>query len=336
LEGRGENLEEFNQFLFRAVHPDISFGTASDRYAGWMGQIYSREKYAYRTTQRPKVIKGKTYKEEILPVDCLEDYFEHFSILEIDYTFYGPLLDEHSRPNPNFFLLKKYGTFLREQDFFFLKVPQVITARKFRRGLEFVNNESYLNTHIFTEQFYKPALHLLGSKIKGFIFEQEYHRQSERIPEEEMASSLDRFFETIPHDDRYHLELRTESYLEDPVFEVLKKHGVGQILSHWTWLPPLKQQFKKSGQRFFNAGRQALIRLMTPRDIRYEDAYAMAYPFDRLVEGMVQPLMIEDTVRLMGTAVDRDIRLNIIVNNRSGGNAPLIARQIAEKFATKD
>jgi hypothetical protein len=131
----------------------------------------------------------------------------------------------------------------------------------------------YLNPQAFTERFYKPALHLLGSKIKGFIFEQEYHRQPERIPEMEMASSLDHFFLAIPKDDRFHLELRTDSYLKEPVFQVMKKHGVGQVLSHWTWLPPLEKQFKKSGECFFNSGRQSLIRLMTPRDMRYEDAY---------------------------------------------------------------
>ena len=83
-------MEEFHNFFFRGLHPDISLGTASDRYAGWIGQIYSKEKYDKRISRRPKVMKGKTFSEETLPVDSLEEYFEHFSILEIDYTFYRP------------------------------------------------------------------------------------------------------------------------------------------------------------------------------------------------------------------------------------------------------
>ncbi len=75
-----------------------------------------------------------------------------------------------------------------------------------------------------------------------------------------------------------------------------------------------------------------MVRLMTPLKVRYEEAYARAFPFDKLVEGMVQSRMIEDTVHLMRAAIDQDIGLNIIVNNRSGGNAPLVARQIAEEF----
>jgi uncharacterized protein YecE (DUF72 family) len=329
-------MEAFDRFLFRNLHPNIFLGTASDRYAGWLGQIYSREKYVNRITRRPKVFGQKTFKEEVLPVDCVEEYFEHFSILEIDYTFYRPLLDDRGKPTQNFFLLKKYGDFLKEGNFLFLKVPQSLMARKIHKGSDYVTNADYLNPHIFTEQFYKPALHLLGSKIKGFILEQEYHRQSERIPEPEMASSLDHFFAALPRDDRYHLELRTESYLQAPVFAVLEKYGVGQVLSHWTWLPPLEKQFRKAGERFFNAGRQGVTRLMTPIGLRYEEAYERAFPFDKLVEGMLQPRMIEDTVRLMRTAVDQDIRLNIIINNRSGGNAPLVARQLAEQFSNID
>ena len=37
-----------------------------------------------------------------------------------------------------------------------------------------------------------------------------------------------KFFQAIPKDDRYHLELRTDLYLRDQLFEVLERHGVGQ------------------------------------------------------------------------------------------------------------
>jgi hypothetical protein len=71
---------------------------------------------------------------------------------------------------------------------------------------------------------------------------------------------------------------------------------------------------------------------MTPRGVRYEQAYAMAHPFDRLVEGMLSPSMVRDAVHLMQVAVDRRVDLNVIVNNRAGGNAPLIARTLSQEF----
>lgn len=62
-----------------------------------------------------------------------------------------------------------------------------------------------------------------------------------------MAAALDKFFQKIPKYHRYHLELRTDLYLRDQIFEVMEKIGVGQILSHWTWLPPLRKQLAKAG-----------------------------------------------------------------------------------------
>ena len=321
------------QFKFRDLHPNIFLGTASDRYAGWIGQIYSAEKYLGRIGKRSKKMKGKSFIEETLPVDSIVEYFEHFSILEIDYTFYRLLLDDRDKPTPNFFLLKQYGSYLKDDDRLFLKVPQIITAKKIWQGTHFAANDLYLKSDCFTEQFYKPALSLLGNRIKGFIFEQEYHRKNECLSEEGLVCPLEDFFGAIPRDDRYHLELRTESYLRDSVFTVMEKYGVGQVLSHWTWLPPLERQFKKSGGHFLNSGRQALIRLMTPRNMRYEDAYEKAYPFNTLVEGMLQPRMIEETVSLVRTGLDQNIQMNIIINNRSGGNAPLVAEKLSEAFS---
>jgi hypothetical protein len=100
-------------------------------------------------------------------------------------------------------------------------------------------------------------------------------------------------------------------------------------------LPPLRKQLAKADGRFFNAGKELVIRLMTPLDMCYEDAYARAYPFDKMVDGMLQPEMVLETVEIVKGAVDKRLLVNLIVNNRAGGNAPLIARKIAERLFPK-
>lgn len=323
------NVETFH---FRGLHPLVFMGTASDRYAGWMGQIYTPERYVGQITRRSHTVGGKAFVEEVLPVASVEEYFDHFRVLELDFTFYRFLLDEDGRPTSNYHVLRKYREHLGEGDSLILKVPQVIFAQKLLRGGGFIANEAYLNPDMFRRRFFEPANEILGPTLRGFIFEQEYQRQKERTTPEEMASAMDTFFGAIPTDRRYHVELRTDSYLCKPVFEVLAKHGVGRVLSHWTWLPPLRKQFAKSETAVLNSGGQCLIRLMTPRRVRYEEAYARAYPFGGLVNGMLDPQMVEETAELMWTAVDRGIEINVIVNNRAGGNAPLIARQVATRF----
>ena len=74
---------------------------------------------------------------------------------------------------------------------------------------------------------------------------------------------------------------------------------------------------------------------MTPLDMRYEDAYVKAHPFDRLVDGMLQPEMVLETVEIVKTAIEKGVLVNLIVNNRAGGNAPLIAEKIAKRFVGK-
>jgi hypothetical protein len=322
---------DLQSFHFRNLHPQILIGTASDRYAGWLGQIYSLSRYKNRITTRTV----KSFMEEVLPVDSVEEYFQHFSVLEIDFTFYRPLLDQDGQPTQNYQVLKTYARHLKEGDRVILKVPQMITAQKVRQGDLHIKNEAYLSPTIFTEQFYMPAVNLLGANLTGFVFEQEYQRKGDRVSVTTMTHDLDKFFSQIPNDSRYHLELRTGLYLRDQVFEVLAKHGIGQVLSYWTWLPPLRKQMAKADGRFFNTGNELVIRLMTPLDMRYEDAYARAYPFNKLVEGMLQPEMVLETLEIVKGAIEKRVLVNLIINNRAGGNAPMIAREIAERLIPK-
>jgi uncharacterized protein YecE (DUF72 family) len=326
------NPQDLETFHFRDLHTNIFMGTTSDRYAGWIGQIYSPGRYAGRITRRTNVVGGKKFVEEVLPVDSVEEYFEHFRILEIDYTFYRPLTEPDGTPTSNYHVLKKYSRHLKDGDGLILKVPQALFAQKLRRAEGYVSNSDYLNPDLFIHQFYNPAREILGKALAGLLFEQEYQKAKDMVPADRLARSLARFFEAIPQDNRYHIELRTEAYLTPPVFEVFRKHGIGQVISHWTWLPPLGKQFAKAGNEVFNSGRVQIVRLVTPLKMRYEEAYAKAHPFDKMVPGMLQPKMVQETARLMRQGIAEGFKVYVLTNNRSGGNAPLITQGIARAF----
>jgi len=323
---------KIEHYDFRDLHPKLFMGTASDRYAGWIGQIYSRERYGDRIGRRSSTVGGKSFVEEVLPVESVEEYFRHFRILELDFTFYRPLLDKDGKATQNLHVLRTYSQYLNQTDRLILKVPQVVFAKRLWRKGQHIENEEYLNPEIFTHQFYEPALGILAAWLDGLIFEQEYQRKQDRLSPKEQAAELDAFFDAIPKDNRYHVELRTETFLSKPVLSILEKYGVGQVLSHWTWLPPLSRQFAISGRKFLNAGKRAIIRLMTPRGMRYEDAYARAHPFNTMVDGMMDPRMVSETAQIMQAAIEADTQINVIINNRAGGNAPTIAQHIARRF----
>ena len=115
-----------NSFHFRDLHPGVCIGTASDRYAGWIGQIYSQDRY--KPVRRSKTVGEKSYTEEVLPVESVREYFENFSVLELDFTFYQLLLDKALRPTQNYHVLETYKKYLKKGDHLILKVPQIISV----------------------------------------------------------------------------------------------------------------------------------------------------------------------------------------------------------------
>ena len=205
-----------NFYFFKNLRPEVRLGTASDRYAGWIGQIYTKGKY--EITTRSHKIGNKTFKEEVLPIESVAEYFEHFSVLEIDFTFYRPLLNNKLEPTSNYQLLQSYKKYLKDKDYIILKVPQVIFAKTLYQLGKQVENKNYLNAEMFIDQFYDPANAILGDNIIAFIFEQEYHRKVDRIPPNQYVKDLDNFLSSLPKDKRYHLETRTDFYHTKPIF----------------------------------------------------------------------------------------------------------------------
>jgi hypothetical protein len=54
----------------------------------------------------------------------------------------------------------------------------------------------------------------------------------------------------------------------------------------------------------------------------YEESYAKEFRFDTMVSGMLDPEMIKDTARIVDEAVKDKVQVNVIINNRAGGNTP--------------
>lgn len=54
----------------------------------------------------------------------------------------------------------------------------------------------------------------------------------------------------------------------------------------------------------------------------YEEVYAKAFPFSRVVDGMLDPEMIDGAARILNEATKNRFQVNIIISNQIGGNAP--------------
>ena len=145
-----------------------------------------------------------------IPIASVRSYFEHFEVLELDFTFYRPLREPDGEPSNNLFVLQQYAAEAPDDALFFLKVPQAFFARTLRRSKNgrphYVDNPDFLDSAAYEERFHEPARELLGDRLGGFIFEQEYQRVSESPSPEENVAELDAFFRRIPGDVQAHLD----------------------------------------------------------------------------------------------------------------------------------
>lgn len=327
-------------FRFHDIHPHVRFGTASDRYGGWVGQIYPEETYGDRISTRTRTLGGETYEERRVPVASVRDYFAHFGVLEIDFTFYRPLRDETGEPANTYRTLSTYAEHAPEDAAFLVKAPQMYFARTLRRGGDFVDNPDFLDREAYQTRFHAPLREILGDRLAGIIFQQEYQRVGSSPSPQDNVEALDAFFRPLDGDVQAHLELRSEHLLTPVYFDWLAERGLGHVFSHWTWLPPIRKQWQMAGERLTAADGQVVGRLLTPRDVKYADAYAAAYPFDERVPAIADTDqardMVLDATALAYRAEAQNARLNLIANNRAWGNAPDLARTIAQRILDEE
>ncbi|HMO66300.1 MAG TPA: DUF72 domain-containing protein, partial [Verrucomicrobiota bacterium] len=121
----------------------VFLGTSSWKYEGWLGQLYTPERYQYRG----KVAKTRFER------DCLAEYAEEFKTVCVDAAYYD-------------FPRREYLQGLADQvpdDFRFgFKVTDAITIRKFpnlpRFGAKAGHpNPDFLNADLFAAAFLKPC-----------------------------------------------------------------------------------------------------------------------------------------------------------------------------------
>jgi hypothetical protein len=109
----------------------------------------------------------------------------------------------------------------------------------------------------------------------------------------------------------------------------------GNVASESLWIAASGKQFAKVRADFVNSRRQAIIPLITRLRMSHEESYAKAFPFDKMIPGMLDPEMIEDTAKIVNEAIKDKVQVNLIINNRAGGNAPLIAQTVADRLRSE-
>ncbi|HEU4685322.1 MAG TPA: DUF72 domain-containing protein [Nitrospira sp.] len=286
----------------------VRFGTSTWTYEGWQGQIYKKP-YARTTFAR----------------ECLGEYCQYlyngeplFRTVGNDSTFYRP-------PSAN--QLRHYLKQIPEDFEMCFKVWEELTiphyAKQARYGAKAGQaNGRFLDARLFNEVVLTPYRDAnFGPHTGPLLFEFQRHGLSS----DEFCARLDSFFNQLPKDFSYAVEIRNAGMLGPDYRQILETHGVAHVYNHWSYMPGLADQHRLMAA--FTAP-FTVLRLLTPLKMSYEAAKKRAEPYDKIVGEL--PDMRKEAVRLINDAVKNNRRAYVLVNNRLEGNAPLTIQALTD------
>jgi len=288
----------------------IFIGGSSWKYEGWLGQIYSPDRYLAR---------GK-FSKRVFEQECLREYAMTFPAVCGDFAFYQFPTEE--------FWKKLFGQTPPGFQFAF-KVPEQITCKMFpvhaRYGAQAGReNETFLDAHVLREMFLRP---LLPYRDKTGVLIFEFGTFSKKSFEE-LPAFLERlhpFLTALPREFRYAVEIRNPEFLERDYFDCLRSHGVAHVYNAWSRMPELRYQIgiADSATADFQVCR-ALLR----RGRLYEEAVQQFAPYREVQDPNPEA---RDSMRiLIDRARENKQFLFLFVNNRLEGNAPATILSVVE------
>jgi uncharacterized protein YecE (DUF72 family) len=298
--------EELGKRLRALADQRIFIGTSSWKYDGWLGQIYTRERYFSR---------GK-FSQKAFEAECLREFAETFPIVCGDFSFY-------QFPTPEFW--KKLFTGAPPQLQFALKVPEEVTVEVFPRHPRYGpragrTNEAYLNADAFRAMFLEP-LEPYRSRIACLIFE----FGARGATAEEFVAQIVPFFDLLPSTFRYSVEVRNREFLVPLYFDALKEHRTAHVFNAWTKMPPLEEQI--AIPEAFTTD-FTVVRALLRAGRAYENAVAQFAPYSKIQDENPEG---RKALRDLIARMKEERRTSyIFANNRFEGNAPETIRAITE------
>lgn len=287
----------------------LCFGTSSWKYPGWLGSIYTSERYQTR---------GRFSKRKFED-ECLSEYARTFPAVCGDFSFYQfPSADDWKR------LFGESPPTLQIA----LKAPEEISVGRWpahpRHGSRGGSvNPAFLDADRFRRGFL-DLLEPYHDRVAAVIVEFGTFPRSVFPDAEAFAGRLDEFLAAIPTGHRLAVEIRNPDFLQEAYYAVLARRGVAHVLSAWTRMPELGVQIQDD--RAFTAD-FTVVRALLSRGRTYEQAVARFEPYQ--TAQAPDPAARSALVAIGRRALVERRPTFVFVNNRLEGNAPTTIEAVA-------
>lgn len=303
-----ENKRALAATLAGLAREKVFIGTSSWKYEGWLGDLYTPERYFTR---------GR-FSQRRFEDECLAEYAEVFPVVCGDFSFY-------QFPTPEFWkrLFSTAPPSLR----FAFKVPEEITVKLWpgharygpRAGLE---NQNFLDASLFAANF-ASLLEPWASRIAALIFEFSPFAPRAMAGPEAFTPLLDGFLARLPQTFRYAVEIRNPDFLTPEYLTMLGHHRVAHVFNAWARMPELGAQIRLPGAFTTDF---TVTRALLRQGRAYEEAVQAFAPY-RAVQDP-NPAGRDALKRLIERARMEGQPAYVFVNNRFEGNAPGTIRAI--------
>ena len=311
--------DEFRQQIAELTTQGIYVGTSSWKYEGWLGLIYSPEKYLrYFKEGPPKILKGRFEKT------CLAEYAETFKTVCLDGAYY-------QFPTPQ--MLEGYFSQLPPDFRLSMKVTDIITVLRWPNHAKYGNkagqgNPDFLNADLFVSSFLGP-LAPYRDRVGTLIFEFSQFGARDWERGREFVAYLNSFLDKLPKGWDYSVEIRNESFLHPRYFEVLKTHNVAHTFNSWDRMPPVSEQIRMVGSETADF---VTARFLLRPGKSYQQAKTGFHPYKEIKEPY--PEGRGALAQLLGRACfSRTRKRYIFVNNRFEGSAPWTISAVLDAMA---
>lgn len=282
----------------------VYLGTSSWKYEGWLGQIYSRDRYEYR---------GK-FARSRFQRNCLAEYAEVFKTVCVDAAYYTFPNEEH---------LQGLAAQVPDDFLFGFKVTDEITVKGFPNLARFGRragkpNENFLNADLFGRAFLRP-LESIRSHVGLLIFEFSRFYPGDYQRGADFLVDLDRFLGALPTGWPYGVEVRNERWLRPEYFECLSRHQVAHIFNSWDAMPPVREQMALAESRTHPGLVGARFLLKPGR--KYAQAVKSFEPYARVQDVNPQARAAGRQLIKEGVSAGPRRKTFVYVNNRMEGSA---------------
>jgi uncharacterized protein YecE (DUF72 family) len=301
-EERPDQATRLGMKLHALADRNVFFGTSSWKYEGWLGSIYSRDRYVSRGKFSQKKFEG----------ECLREYAETFPVVGGDFSFY-------QFPSPSYWqrLFEESPPSLK----FGLKVPEEITVPRWPGHARYGTragtvNHGFLDNNLFHEMF-TWLLERYRDRIAVLILEFGTFAKSTFPKPDDFFAQLDPFLGAVSKHFRYSVEIRNPEYLVPDYFSLLHGHRTAHVFNAWTRMPELHEQIEMPGSFTTDF---TVVRALLKKGRAYEQAVKAFEPYEHIQE---PNRGAREAIRKIAERAWKTRQpAYVFVNNRLEGNAP--------------